>query len=715
MQAKLRANQDVAATGRNDPVILCEPAAALAFRGAADLRFHDNVPLLNSSGHDQAGLGQNGGECVINWTWRARAWHGCARAGVVALCVFAAGCGTPVTVERTDARTINAELTGNALTAGRPSGPTQITLRRLDLLATYREDPVQAIQALHRRATSNPDERDLAYALAELAFLQAERTGDRSYYLASVIYAYAFLFPALAADRPQAFDERLRAAAEFYNLALARGLSTADGAFVDPRAGDYALPFGTLSIALDPYALRWANREVTGFVPAAELRIEGLRNRYREPGIGAALVGEFAVLDTRRGFQVARMLKVPVTVLLRLDITPEAVSSGRYTGRLAVFPGREERAVDIGGQSVPLEIEPSVALASTLSNPSIWQSELAGFFDGNFFDKAPTQLVALEPYRRGRIPVLLIHGTASSAGRWADLINDLQNDPAVRDRFQFWLFTYNTGNPVLISALQLREAIADAVTEIDPDRKDPALRRIVLVGHSQGGLLAKMLVVNTGTQLFDAFSTRPLDELSLSDETREKLRRAAFLEPMPDVGRVIFIATPHRGSFIAGRSIAQIIGRFVTLPLGVTRFAAEMLTGNQDALRLDPRSVQLGSVYGMTPGSPLITALSGMPVAPGIPAHSIIAVDGDGPFEAGNDGVVAYSSARLDEAESELVIRSGHSVQTHPQAVSEIRRILLLHWKQVCAPACWDDAKSAIAGNGPRRAPPTRGTRKALR
>jgi hypothetical protein len=65
---------------------------------------------------------------------------------------------------------------------------------------------------------------------------------------------------------------------------------------------------------------------------------------------------------------------------------------------------------------------------------------LAGFFQGDLFDTMPTQLAALELYRPGRIPVVLIPGTASSAGRWADPINDLQNDPAIRERFQFWLF-----------------------------------------------------------------------------------------------------------------------------------------------------------------------------------------------------------------------------------------------------------------------------------
>jgi hypothetical protein len=97
----------------------------------------------------------------------------------------------------------------------------------------------------------------LVYALAEMTFLQAESTNDRSYFLVTVVYSYAFLFPASPANRPNPFDPRLRTAADLYNRALTRGLATADGQYVDLREGNYRLPFGTLSISFDSNALRW--------------------------------------------------------------------------------------------------------------------------------------------------------------------------------------------------------------------------------------------------------------------------------------------------------------------------------------------------------------------------------------------------------------------------------------------------------------------------
>ena len=45
----------------------------------------------------------------------------------------------------------------------------------------------------------------------------------------------------------------------------------------------------------------------------------------------------------------------------------------------------------------------------------------------------------------------------------------------------------------------------------------------------------------------------------------------------------------------------------------------------------------------------------------------------------GDDGIVKYESAHIEGVESELVVHFGHSVQSHPQAIEEVRRILLLH------------------------------------
>jgi hypothetical protein len=63
-------------------------------------------------------------------------------------------------------------------------------------------------------------------------------------------------------------------------------------------------------------------------------------------------------------------------------------------------------------------------------------------------------------------------------------------------------------------------------------------------------------------------------------------------------------------------------------------------------------------------------------------------VEGDGPVETGDDGVVSYQSAHIPEAKSELVVRSDHSVQSYSHTVAEVRRILLLHLAEACPQGC---------------------------
>ena len=182
----------------------------------------------------------------------------------------------------------------------------------------------------------------------------------------------------------------------------------------------------------------------------------------------------------------------------------------------------------------------------------MWSTELRGFLIGDLLDKAPTRLVAIGPYRPGRFPVVFIHGTASSVGRWADMVNELLSDQQIREHFQFWFFSYDTGNPIPYSALLLREALQGAVAKVDPAGRDPALRRMVVIGHSQGGLLAKMLVVDAGSRFWDAFSRKPLDELDMPAQARDLVHRMLFFEHSPFVTRAIFLATPQRGSSRSG-------------------------------------------------------------------------------------------------------------------------------------------------------------------
>lgn len=618
---------------------------------------------------------------------------------LVAGALLTGGCAGPISVERLDHATLHQQLTRSVLSARTLSDPTRNVLRQRDLEALFHERPEYAIAELHAAVAEGSGQANELFALAEMSFLHAEERGGRPYYLASALYAYAFLFPGPAGQPPDSYDPRLRLASDMYNRGLTSGLAVEDGTEVAIKPASYRLPYGQLDVAFDPRDLAWGGRQLTGFFPVAELQIHGLDSRYRQSGIGAPLAAGTTQPYLTKGFQVAPRVKTPVTAVLRIDDPWRQLGSGRIHGQLELYPSSDNRSVLIDQRQVPLEIEYTASLAYMLSGVPAWEFEYGGFLRGNLLERnVPSRLVALEPYRSERIPVVFVHGTASSPVRWAEMLNDLRSDPRIRDNFQFWFFAYETGNPVPYSALLLREALQDAVAALDPSGEDPSLHEMVVIGHSQGGLLTKMAAIDSGARFWNAAFKEPPEELDVSPESREMLKRALFIKPVPSVKRVIFIATPHGGSYVAGDRISHFVASLVRLPANLLRATTEIgeLSGKTTTLAGQPG---FGSIYAMTPGSLLVQMLAHTPIAEGVKAHSIIAVRGDGPVETGDDGVVEYKSAHITGVESEYVVRSGHSTQADPHTIEEVRRILLLHWSESCA-------RSGNCGTAPGR--PTR-------
>ena len=203
------------------------------------------------------------------------------------------------------------------------------------------------------------------------------------------------------------------------------------------------------------------------------------------------------------------------------------------------------------------------------------------------------------------------------------------------------------------------------------------MRRMVIMGHSQGGLLTKLMAISSGTRFWNNMSSQPFEQIEMAPETRELLREAAFFEPIRTLERVVFIATPHRGSFRATGWALDLIRRFMTLPGTLVSQFQDLLKAQQFA-HLGMSQLPT-SVDNMSPGHPFLRALNDLPIGSRITAHSIIAVLGDGPITGKTDGVVAYESAHIDGVESEKIVRSGHSTQGHPETIEEVRRILREH------------------------------------
>jgi pimeloyl-ACP methyl ester carboxylesterase len=600
-----------------------------------------------------------------------------ALAAALLMNLLVAGCATPVGVMRIRPEEVDRQLTASVLT---PGAPAQEFLYRLNLPEEYREDPARTIAELHS-GLGQADESSRLFVLAELSFDYAEHGGGRPYYLASAAYAWAFLFPDDPRSRPDSFDPRARTAMELYDRGVTEGLASGTRNEVDLSARSVALPYGPLQLDVDPAGFTFGGYRLVHFTSLADVQVRGLRKRYRHRGIGAPLAASVSQGEGRVDPWIGPYVKVPVTALLRFDHPRRGMSDGALHGTIQLFDDAETATTRIDGLTVPLESDRTAALAYQLDGAPVWDFELAGFRRGDFsLTKREDNLFMMQPYRPGRIPVVFVHGTASSPARWAEMTNELMNDPVLGQRYQFWFFLYNTGNPVAYSAMGLREALQHIVADVDPKGRDPALRQMVVIGHSQGGLLTKMTVVDSGSRFWDANFRVPFEQANLSRETRDLLRRSIFVQPLPFVREVIFICTPHRGSFLAENVLGKIARRLVTFPARVAKVSL-------DVVKLQPAQAALAArrmptaIDNMDGSHPFIRTLASLPIAPGVEAHSIIAVQGDGPPEAGDDGVVKYTSAHIEGVASELIVRSSHSTQAVPATIEEVRRILYAHLK----------------------------------
>jgi pimeloyl-ACP methyl ester carboxylesterase len=588
--------------------------------------------------------------------------------------VLVVACTPPIEVRRVSPRQAQRRLTSNVLTSGDLSPPTQNLLYDRDLIDRYVNDPAGALATLHGDFVAGRLQPTDAASLAELSFRYAGHGGGSPYYLASAVYSWAYLFPRDPGANPRSFDPRVRLACDLYNRGITQGLKRGEN--VDVGGGTYPLPFGTLDLAVDRSTLAWGGHQLIDFYPVADLEVKGFPTYYRWPGLGAPLAARVVPKEGEQDLLAPR-LRVPVTAVLRPTDPSRRLGEGDVQATLELHPGYGGEVVKVGTREVPLEAEPTAALALTLAETDVWQRETAGFLQGHGVITEKTRLVSTRPYQPGLIPVVFVHGTGSSIARWAALYNDLDNDPRIHDHYQFWAFSYETGNPILYSAMLLREALQRAITQLDPEGQDLALHRMVVIGHSQGGLLTKATVVESGDTFWATLSNKPIDEVKLSDRSRDLLRRALFIHPLPFVRTVVFVATPHRGSYVAGGWLAHQVKRLVSIPLDVSRVMTEFATLDRQALTVEGLRGAPTAVDNMTPSNRFVQALSQLSIAPGVTAHSIIAVEGTGPPQGQNDGVVEYDSAHIDGVASELVVRSAHSCQSNPHTIAEVRRVLL--------------------------------------
>ncbi|WP_353190834.1 alpha/beta hydrolase [Pandoraea pnomenusa] len=577
----------------------------------------------------------------------------------------------------------------------------------------------------------------------QLAIAQTP-SGDRQWndtqfdlWLRTARYAYAYLF---YGDRPsseRAFEDRQTQVRDYYNFAVQtfsvalfrRAQTTGD----DAVAG-WTLPVDASSVRfggnhIDP-------REV---LPASTLSFAGVRSQYRRDGFGAELV---AVLDEKsaadaltsisrtpapqgdastgpdidnvysarndtpgqarssgarnareskasRDFRRAtdpnagqvfsEMPSPSLTLLLRFDGTTLEEVLTTHVATLVVYDPYRQSSVELNGQTVPLAGNFTAGYGLWLARSGFARQSLRTLFGRDRGIVRP-HIYLMQPFDPGRRVILMLHGLASSPEAWVNLANEIQGDATLRQHFQVWQVYYPTNSPILVNAMAIRNAFDATLKHFDPDGLSAASHDAVIIGHSMGGVIARLMVSSADDELWDVFQNDYHLNDDQVDRARDRLDPLFHFGPVPQFERAIFIASPHRGTPFARNRLGRWVSNLIKLPVTLLSGIDDVLhfaTGTEDAPSEGKTRYVPNSVDQLRDDDPYVVAAAGLKISPKVQYHSIIARrSAQGPLNESTDGVVPYTSAHLAGAQSERVIVSGHSVQETPQAILEIRRIL---------------------------------------
>lgn len=395
--------------------------------------------------------------------------------------------------------------------------------------------------------------------------------------------------------------------------------------------------------------------------PASEVRRTLTANWHTEDGVGVAYAPQWKRPDDPRmkRFVTSRGYLQPITAVMTFDGSRK--NAGTREVSITGYDPTYLSSVKLGATAYPLEADFTAPIVEQTNDINEFVIALTGLLHPGVLD---SRLILLEPYDKDRIPLLLVHGLNSHPRMWKDVINDLRADPALRGKYQFMLFYYPTGWPITYSSMRLREELGAFQSTVGPTKD------MVVVGHSMGGLLARMQVINPERKIWDEYLGGDADNLYARLPKDNLLKRGAFFTADEHIGREVYISTPHRGSGLADLSLAAWFTKLVKLPSKITSAFIDLPSNLIERGRIT-------SVAGLSPSNPLYDALDEIPIE--VPYHSIIGDRGRGDTANSSDGVVPYWSSHLEGARSEIIVPDNHGAFDDPQAIRELRRILLLN------------------------------------
>jgi pimeloyl-ACP methyl ester carboxylesterase len=464
-------------------------------------------------------------------------------------------------------------------------------------------------------------------------------------------------------DRNPANVEARRA----YNFAIARIFTVVRDAKLDPWTRPMRVgPNGefTLTWKRDPRP-EW-NLALYDLIPVDDLSYKGtyVKDHVTKDGIGAPLVAKRELTA-----QQASELFCPPYIFYSVTATAQ------FEGSRCIISMNDPLAtetVQVDGHTYPLAADFTASFALLLAREKPQKLGFARLLRPQEY--AGTARVArLEPYNPNKTVVLVIHGLMDTPVTWVPMMNDFRGDPDFRRNYQVWFYSYPSGYPYPYSATILRKEL-DAI-----EKKYPLRKPMVVVAHSMGGSITRTLLTDAGTTLWLEAFGHPPAQTEMDPKSKQLLEEVLIFNHRRDIGRVVFMSTPHRGANLASNWIGRIGSMLVRTPsrlLTVGRTLRESLTADPAALHVKrlPNSVDT-----LAPNNRFVVAINKIPMTKGIPYHSIIGDRGRGDSPNSSDGVVAYWSSHLDGAKSEFIAPCDHGSPKNPQAIAEVHRILKLN------------------------------------
>jgi pimeloyl-ACP methyl ester carboxylesterase len=459
-----------------------------------------------------------------------------------------------------------------------------------------------------------------------------------------------------------------QAARNTYNFAVGRIIATIRDAKLDPWTQPLRVPANGGEFVLthrpDPRP-QW-NPALYDFTPADQFDVRGtyVTERTTRDGIGAPVVavGREVNKEARANFSMERIY-YGVTAIARFD--------GRRC-ELSFEDPLVVETVRIDGRIYPLAADFTVPLAVALARTNPKKFELTRMLNPAKYAKT-ARITRLQPYDPNKIVVLVIHGLMDTPATWTPMLNRLRGYEEIRRNYQFWFYSYPSGYPYPYSAAILRHEL-DAI-----EKRFPLRKPMVVIGHSMGGCISRLLITDADDKLWMELFNKPPEQVSLSPESRKLFTDALIFQHRPEIGRVIFISAPLRGSEFASNWLGRIGSSLIRSPIVLLKagrdiFRITTFRSGELKLRRIPNSVDT-----LAPTNRFVIAINKIPITAGIPYYTIMGDRGRGDAPNSSDGIVPYWSSHMEGAESELIVPSDHSAHQNPKAIQEVRRILVLN------------------------------------